>query len=321
MYFKLLKIFLICGILLSGYPAPAQTPKVIFLTDFESKNPDPAGKNYSLWIPNQIMAPLVNSRFVTVVERNKLDALLKEQKLSQSDIIDPKTAIKFGKIIGAQKVVMGEYQRTAKGKFDISCRLIDIEKGIIDGQWITSDLKEKEIKKYTDEVASNVIKKLQTLYALERIARLQNPDAPFSVFISAGKDTFHIGEMLNFSVEVDRSCYVMLFDVGTSGRIHLLFPNKMQPNNYIKAGHKVWVENIVVNPPSGTEMVKAIATLDSVSFGKMIELASIQTTFLPLGEDTDQFARDLDVMLSPLPQRRWATANLTFEIIEKKTNR
>ena len=74
------------------------------------------------------------------------------------------------------------------------------------------------------------------------------------------------------------------------------------------------IENIVVNPPTGTELVKAIACLDSLSYGKMLELATLKTTFMPLGDDADQFARDLGVMVSPLPKERWTTATLSFEI-------
>ncbi|MGC4115345.1 MAG: CsgG/HfaB family protein [Myxococcales bacterium] len=44
---------------------------------------------------------------IQIVERERLEAILQEQKLQRSKAFDPKTAVKVGKIVGASHVVMG----------------------------------------------------------------------------------------------------------------------------------------------------------------------------------------------------------------------
>jgi len=58
-YQKLIGVVIASTLILVPFPAPSQTPKVLFLVDFENKSSDLAEKNYAVWIPNQIMTPLV----------------------------------------------------------------------------------------------------------------------------------------------------------------------------------------------------------------------------------------------------------------------
>ena len=44
-----------------------------------------------------------------VVERERLQELIGELKLSQSDLVDPDKALKIGKLVGAQRMVFGRY--------------------------------------------------------------------------------------------------------------------------------------------------------------------------------------------------------------------
>ena len=237
---KLQYLLLILTILLIQSSAHSQTSKTIIILDFEYKYKGIplTGKDFASWIPAQIQAALVKSPYITVVERNKLNEVLKEQALSQTGIIDESTAIKVGKIIGAQKILMGEYQCNVKERYSISSRLVDIETGTVEVQRVISDIKKKEIKKYTDDVASQIIARMKNQIALENIAKLENPNAQFKINVSTAKDTFLLGEMLTFTIEAEKNCYLYIFDIGTSGKIHLLFPNKMQPKNFVKAGEK-----------------------------------------------------------------------------------
>ncbi|RMF76100.1 MAG: hypothetical protein D6738_02120, partial [Acidobacteria bacterium] len=50
---------------------------------------------------------LVNSGRFRVIERNRLDAVLREQNLGDSGRIDPSTAAGIGKLLGVQLVVLG----------------------------------------------------------------------------------------------------------------------------------------------------------------------------------------------------------------------
>ena len=61
-----------------------------------------------------------------IVERSRLDEVLKEQKLSQSAIVDPETAARIGKIVAAESILMGSIIEN-KDSLDIYARLVNTE--------------------------------------------------------------------------------------------------------------------------------------------------------------------------------------------------
>jgi TolB-like protein len=65
-----------------------------------------------------------------VVERDRLQALLDEQKLAKSGKIDASTAARIGKLLGARYLVLGSYF-DALGAFRVDARLVDVETGQI----------------------------------------------------------------------------------------------------------------------------------------------------------------------------------------------
>src|SRR5690606_1142132 len=57
---------------------------------------------------NKFVTALVKTRKFDVVERQKMDRLLDEMELGDAGISDPKTAVKAGKVLGADFFLMGE---------------------------------------------------------------------------------------------------------------------------------------------------------------------------------------------------------------------
>ena len=91
-------------------PSPIFPAKVIFTLNFENINNAIVERDYSAWIPALILNHLIGSPNIVVVERQRLDALIEEQDLSATDYVDKKTAIRLGRLLGAHKAIMGEYQ-------------------------------------------------------------------------------------------------------------------------------------------------------------------------------------------------------------------
>jgi TolB-like protein len=73
---------------------------------------------------------MVRRRRFQVVERQHLDLLLEEHKLSRNDLIDASTAIRLGNLAAAQAVVAGSLVETRTG-IEIIGRVIDSETGDI----------------------------------------------------------------------------------------------------------------------------------------------------------------------------------------------
>jgi curli biogenesis system outer membrane secretion channel CsgG len=64
---------------------------------------------------------------VRVVERDKLDYLLRELKLSQEGKIDPATAVRVGKMLGAQYMVFGSITQIDKKDARMVVRVVNVE--------------------------------------------------------------------------------------------------------------------------------------------------------------------------------------------------
>ncbi|UCF80545.1 MAG: hypothetical protein JSV08_08555 [Acidobacteriota bacterium] len=56
---------------------------------------------------DNLVTELVKSGKFSVIEREKLNLVMKEQNLSMSGDIDPATAVKFGKLLGVQLIITG----------------------------------------------------------------------------------------------------------------------------------------------------------------------------------------------------------------------
>jgi TolB-like protein len=68
---------------------------------------------------------------VRVVERDRVQALLTEQNMTKAGTVDAQTAIKLGKIIGAQYMIYGGFMSDGKGSFVLTGRATNVETGAI----------------------------------------------------------------------------------------------------------------------------------------------------------------------------------------------
>ena len=80
----------------------------------------------SLSFQDNLIAALVGQNRFQVVERDKLDLILQEQKLSRSDLIDRSTALRLGRLVAAHTVITGSIIETRTG-IEIVARMIDTE--------------------------------------------------------------------------------------------------------------------------------------------------------------------------------------------------
>lgn len=79
-------------------------------------------------ITEKMITQLVNLRRFRVIERGAIDEVIKEQNFGMSDVVDEQTAVKVGKIAGADAIVLGSVN-VEQGFSKVSARLIDTETG------------------------------------------------------------------------------------------------------------------------------------------------------------------------------------------------
>lgn len=66
-----------------------------------------------------------------VVERDRIQALLTEQNMTKAGTVDAQTAIKLGKIIGAQYMIYGGFMSMGNGTYVLTGRATNVETGAI----------------------------------------------------------------------------------------------------------------------------------------------------------------------------------------------
>jgi hypothetical protein len=95
----------------------------ISVIPFEQKG---AVSEASVAFQDNLIAALVDRDRFRVLERDKLDLILQEQKLSRSDRIDRSTALRLGRLVAAQSIIPGSIIETRAG-IEIVARIIDTE--------------------------------------------------------------------------------------------------------------------------------------------------------------------------------------------------
>ena len=127
------------------------------------------------------------------------------------------------------------------------------------------------------------------------------------------------GESLSLTVETSEDAYVWVFDTGTSGGVHQIFPNQHEKNNFLKAGVPVAVPHpdasyqFVVSHPTGTELLTVIASKDNAPLTQdLIDSEADAGPFLALRGTAVSVVKDLAVSLKKHP--RWVKEQRVFHV-------
>jgi TolB-like protein len=204
----------------------------------------------------------------SVVSRAQLCQVIREYKLWLDDRFDPAATKKIGNLSPADLLLSG--QLTPLGRTaTLSVRLVDTKTGrLLWGNSATFGVNE-DIKRLIDGSGSSG----------DRCAgdaaptTVPTPDPMrLAVQVSAEKSSYRIGEAVRFRLKANRDAYVTLVDVGTSGDVTVLFPNRLHPNHFVRGGQEVLIPpadagfRLKVQGPPGTDHVRAIATVEPVRF-------------------------------------------------------
>ena len=101
----------------------------------------------------------------SVIERAQLDKVIAEQKLSYSELVDPKNAVKIGNLVGAKYVMVGSISCLGS-TYTVSTRVVDVETSkMILGKALTCDSEDG-----LPEICQQLAKDLAGLLADPRVA-------------------------------------------------------------------------------------------------------------------------------------------------------
>jgi TPR repeat protein len=102
----------------------------------------------------------------------------------------------------------------------------------------------------------------------KRVADFALPESDLKVtaWVDRKDESYRAGDTVQLFVKANRDSYITVIDVGTSGKVHILFPNRHHTDNRVLAHQVLEIPGpdapyrIRVGGPAGHELIKVIAT-------------------------------------------------------------
>lgn len=95
-----------------------------------------------------------------------------------------------------------------------------------------------------------------------------NKDLEVKVWTDKGNQspTYFVGERIYISFTVTKDCYLVLYDIDSTGNVNILFPNPYHPDNLVRKGRVYtlpaanYQHDLVIKGPTGEEIFFAVAS-------------------------------------------------------------
>ena len=132
--------------------------------------------------------------------------------------------------------------------------------------------------------------------------------------------SYRMGDKITFFFRSNQDCYLTLFNLGTSGSITVLFPNRLFQDNFIMANRTYSIPGegysfeYVLSGPAGVERIKAIASMEKVN---LADLDFSQKDRVFYSVERSAAAKDIQIVerrMKELPSTGWATALCEFDV-------
>lgn len=155
----------------------------------------------------------------------------------------------------------------------------------------------------------------------------ENPNATFAITVDVDRADrrYQIGDLVVLRIRSERDCYVTLFDVGTSGNVTVLLPNRYRSDNLIKADKLVSFPgsgdgfNYQVTGPEGLERIVVVGATSPLNLvaEDLAQYESARSVFMTAPPDNARplMQRARDVLVKAKADE-WASDQVTFLIGE-----
>ena len=132
---------------------------------------------------------------------------------------------------------------------------------------------------------------------------------PGALAVSASVDrednTYAAGDTVTLAVDVTEDAFVWVFDTGTSGKVHRIYPNEFDESNFVRAGQPVLIPgpdanyDFQVSRPAGLELLTVIASKNSAALAAdlVADVSIPGIPFVALRGDAASVAKDISVSL------------------------
>ena len=219
-----------------------------------------------------------------VVTRSHLCQVIRENKLWVDDRFDPELHKKLGRFAHADFVLAGRVTGLGR-QLAMTVRLVESETGQqVWADTITVPLDEGLKALLERRLVGDGCGGPVQVAAAEPPVRPGAADAPaparpgappaeqqLHVRIWTDKKSYRIGDMIRIGLRVNRDAYVTLVNIGTSGEVAIIYPNRFHPSHFVRGGEDVIVPppesgfTLTVQGPAGFDQVRALATAEPIS--------------------------------------------------------
>jgi formylglycine-generating enzyme required for sulfatase activity len=105
-------------------PTPSEGKELVAVMELDGVN---AGKPELAALSEELRAQLLQSGKFRVVDRQQIDAILKEQAFQQTGCTSQECAVQVGKILGVRKMVVGRVTKINDTLWQLSAQMVDAE--------------------------------------------------------------------------------------------------------------------------------------------------------------------------------------------------
>src|SRR3989304_1996102 len=265
-----------------------------------------------------------------IIESDLKTTMTKAKDIQVIDTGEPgenkKSTAERAKELNADFYLSGIYWHDDNSGLRINTRMVDTKKGTVistgrvvlkQDSYNIFDLKEKGTDPQTNDDQGEYDLLVDKLYFSEE------GDRRFNIDIWTDKKGYIIGDTLTIYFQSDKDCYVSLLDIGTSGKMTLLFPNSFYKDNFIKGGKTYSIPGdffgfrINVRGPAGIERIKVIATPEPFPIAE----GNTAYGFYSFDREDKKGMRDLSVVSDNLSSKSWAQDYVEIRIFEKSEDR
>jgi hypothetical protein len=155
-------------------------------------------------------------------------------------------------------------------------------------------------------IAKDLSPTLRPIYDLGEDESASNR-IPVDAWVDRKNLTYRIGDTITLSVSPRKSAYITVLNVGSSGRVAVIYPNHFQRERQVKGGTTVRIPgknakwNIKISGPTGVDLIKIIASKKPLTLKELEQLAGANedNPVLTLGRSAEEMTKDLSPQLKP----------------------
>lgn len=141
-----------------------------------------------------------------------------------------------------------------------------------------------------------------------------------SAWVDHPDNRYRPGDKLKLSFQSNQDAYITVLDIGTSGKVHILFPNQYQKDNRVRAGATTTIPadnarfDLRIGGPGGNELLQVIATKGPAPLFPP-DATQPAGPYKTLKKPAPQVAKDLQVVLRRQHNNDWAEYKKVIHIV------